>query len=285
MKSKLILGTVQFGLNYGINNILDKPAENQVKEILDYAHSQGVGTLDTADAYGNASEVIGNYTANTTNEFDINTKFKEGDFSLENQLDDSLTKLSKDAVNVYFYHSFHDFINQPKLKVQLLDLKEKGCIKKIGLSVYENEEFLKACDSDFIDVIQFPFNLLDNYSKRGELIKVAKNKGKELQVRSVFLQGLFFKSIIDLPNKLKPLKKYLEKLNEIAESEAVSMEQLALGYVLQHQEIDHVIIGVDSLIQLKNNINISKKGISKEATDSINEVNVKKVELLYPKNW
>ena len=285
MNSKLILGTVQFGLNYGINNTHDRSSEIQVKEILDFAYKHGLGILDTADAYGNASEIIGYYNTKSTNRFDINTKFKDGGLNLEKQLNESLNKLCRDSVNVYFYHSFKDFLNYPKLEFELLKLKEKGKINKIGLSVYENKEFLKACKSDFIDVIQFPFNLLDNFSRRRKLIELANNKGKELQVRSVFLQGLFFKSIEELPSKLKPLIPYLGRLLEIKNEEHVSMEQLALSYVLQNNEIDHVIIGIDSLEQLKDNINISNKTISADTIESINKLNVKEVELLYPKNW
>jgi len=282
---KLILGTVQFGLNYGISNNLDKPSEAQVKEILDYAYKHGLSILDTADAYGNASEVIGNYNIRSTNNFSINTKFKDGDIRLDKQLNDSLNKLNRKFINVYFFHSFNDFISNPNLKIQLLALKESGRIQKIGLSVYDNQEFLKACNSSFIDVIQFPFNLLDNYSKRKNLIDLAKGKRKELQIRSVFLQGLFFKSITKLPVKLKPLKQYLVRLNEIAKQENVSIEHLALCYALQQKDIDHIIIGVDSIDQLKTNIKLSQQMISNQAIDSVNQINVKGFDLLYPKNW
>lgn len=282
--NKLILGTVQFGLNYGINNTSGKPSEEYVNEILGNAQNQGIKILDTADFYGNASQIIGKYNANHQ-QFTINTKFKGEQSNLAKQLDTSLNKLNTDAVNVYFFHSYDDFINYPNLLEQLTVLKKQGKIKKIGLSVYENEEFQKAIVSNAIDVIQFPFNLLDNYSQRGDFIKLAKFWGKELHVRSVFLQGLFFKVLVDLPSKLKPLLPSLQKIHKIANSANVSMEQLALNYVLQQDEIDHVIIGVDTVNQLKNNIKMSKNRISNDVIKKVNEINVKEVELLYPKNW
>lgn len=282
---KLILGTVQFGLDYGINNSNGRPSEFQVFEMLNYAHSNGLTKLDTAEAYGNASELIGNYNVNNPEKFIINTKFIGGDLDVSKQLNTSLKQLNTDFIDVYFYHSFDDFINYPNLKSQLHDLKEQGLIKKIGLSVYENDEFIKACNSDLIDVIQFPFNLLDNLSQRGAHIKRAKNRGKELHIRSVFLQGLFFKPLSDFPLKLKPLLPYIERIHEIAEIARVSIEQLALSYALQQSEIDNVIFGVDSIKQLKKNIEMSKMEIAYDIIEAVNKISVKEIELLYPKNW
>ena len=285
MVKKIILGTAQFGLNYGINNTFGKPSEKMIFEMLDYANNQGINILDTADAYGNASEIIGKYISQTLNKFEINTKFKTYGSSVTTQLEASLISLNSDNINVYFFHSFDDFINFPNLQKQLLELKEIGKLNKIGLSVYENNEFKIACESDRIDVIQFPFNLLDNLSQRDDLIRFAKNRGKELQVRSVFLQGLFFKPLTELPPNLMPLKPYLESIQDIALRYQISVEQLALSYVLQQTKIDNVIIGVDSIHQLKKNIKMSKIVIVDEIIEVVSQINVKEVRLLYPKNW
>lgn len=62
MNEKLCLGTVQFGLQYGINNVLDrKPDVDECFDILDYAISMGIGCFDTASVYGNAEQIIGSY--------------------------------------------------------------------------------------------------------------------------------------------------------------------------------------------------------------------------------
>ncbi len=284
-KSKIILGTAQFGLNYGINNTNGKPTEEQVFGILDFAYSKGITIIDTADAYGNASEIIGKYNTIKANKFEINTKFKIDSSELKTQLDNSRIKLNTNSIHVYFYHNYIDFINYPNLKAQLLNLKEKGEIEKIGLSVYENDEFKKACDTDIIDVIQFPFNLLDNLSKRGELIKLAKDKGKELQGRSVYLQGLFFKPRNEMPPKLKSLLPPIDEIRRIAQNAGISIEQLAFSYVLQQNEIDNILIGVDTVHQLNENVKMAKIVVSENIINAINQIDVKEVELLYPKNW
>lgn len=285
MINKFVLGTAQFGLNYGINNSLGKPSEKQVFEMLDYASDCGITVLDTADAYGNASEIIGKYICKNPRKFIINTKFIIEGLNIKKQLEASLAMLNSEFINVYFYHNFNDFIKYPEFQDQLLSMKATGQIQKIGLSVYENNEFKIACESDWIDVIQFPYNLLDNVSQKDDLISFAKNMGKELQVRSVFLQGLFFKSLTDLPPNLMPLKPYLESIQDIALQYQISVEQLALSYVLQQTKIDNVIIGVDSIHQLKKNIKMSKIVITDEIIEAVNQINVKEVGLLCPKNW
>jgi len=59
--SKIVLGTVQFGLDYGINNIHGQVSEDESFSILKFAWEHGIDTLDTAHSYGNSEKVIGNY--------------------------------------------------------------------------------------------------------------------------------------------------------------------------------------------------------------------------------
>ena len=59
--NKIILGTVQMGLPYGVNNSLGKVSVNDSISILDKAHDSGVRILDTAKVYGDAHKVIGEF--------------------------------------------------------------------------------------------------------------------------------------------------------------------------------------------------------------------------------
>jgi uncharacterized protein len=282
--AELILGTVQFGLHYGINNASGKPSDEKVFEMLEYAVSHGITTLDTADSYGNASGLIGTFNQNHPGLFHINTKFiSKGD--IEKQLESSLHLLHLDKINVFFYHSFNDLTEHPDLLNRLLILKQKQLINKTGISIYTNEEFSVAINTDGIDVIQFPFNLLDNINLKGGLMKLAKEKGKELHVRSVFLQGLFFKSPDSLPVKLTPLKQYLQQISHLSLRFNIAIDKLALFYTLQQKEIDYVIIGVDNLEQLKQHLAPGPKALNKSLVESLNQIAVKETALLSPKNW
>ena len=283
--SKICLGTAQFGLEYGINNQVGKPVESEVFKILDYANQQGVYNLDTADKYGSALEVLGAYRKNGGKHYNIDSKFSSVHRSLRETLEKSLMRLNLDSFNVYYFHDYSQFADNPDYHQQICILKKEGLIKKIGLSVYGNAEFYDACEYDFIDVIQFPFNLLDNSSHRGSLIELAVKKGKQLYARSIYLQGLFFMDPDFFPQKLTPLAPHVQQLQRIADHENISIGQLALNYVLQNENIDYAIIGVDSIEQFKQNLTYASSTISDKIIRDICEIHVKETELLYPKNW
>lgn len=282
---KLVLGTVQLGVNYGINNVSGKPSDEEAFEILNTAFNNGIKVLDTADVYGNAQDVIGNYQKKTGRKFSINSKFKGNSISLEEQLNKILTELGIEKLNVFFYHDFNDFINYPSLMHELHVLKSNSKFDKIGLSVYDNYELEQAINNPSIDVIQMPFNLLDNMNERGALLTRAKTNNKIIQVRSIYLQGLFFKKIDELPDNLIPLEPYLSEINKIATKYKISVEELALGYALLQSQIDEIIIGVENKIQLIENIDLFKRSYDPTMVEEVNKINVNEKKLLYPKNW
>jgi len=284
-QTKLMLGTVQFGLNYGINNTYGKPSQKEVFEILDAAGVQNIESLDTADAYGNSIELIGQYHQQQNHRFNILSKFKgisEG--QIFEQVKDSMNKLQIECFQVYSYHSFADYINHPYIKDELQSLKCDGLIEKIGISVYTNSELEQVIEDKDIDVIQLPFNLLDNQNIRGQHIDIAKKKQKEIHVRSVFLQGLLLMDEESIPQKLKSLKPYIQKINSYCKDKSINIQSLALSYAIYNQQIDHVLIGVDSKDQLLKNI--ASIADYKNAFDFINQyIIVKETELLNPVNW
>ena len=158
-------------------------------------------------------------------------------------------------------------------------------MKLTGISLYSDNEIKDIIENyNEFDYIQIPFNLFDNETKRKDIILKAREKGMAIHTRSVFLQGLFFKSIEELPSNLNPLKSYLEELHKIRIEQNISMEELALQYVLQKKYINHVLIGVDNSKQLNNNIKtcLNNSIIPHELLDKINVIEKK---LLNPSNW
>jgi aryl-alcohol dehydrogenase-like predicted oxidoreductase len=286
--NKIILGTVQFGLEYGINNHSGKPGIATVTSILDLAFENGIHLLDTAEAYGNSQEVIGEYHRRSSRKFGIITKFSDKRNDLSDDLIARVTQnmkiLDVDFLSGYMFHSFRDFETYyDSFKDQLSELKKIGAVKKFGVSIYTNEEFAKLLAYPGIDFIQLPFNLLDNNSQRSELITKAKQAGIEIHTRSVFLQGLFFKK--DLPEKLKALAPYLGEIRRISSDHKISLEDLALNYVVQQSTVDRVLIGVDTPEQLKTNLASLKNRISTGAIDEIDRLRITETELLNPSTW
>ncbi len=288
MIDKIILGTVQFGLDYGINNPKGKVQKKEVHQILDVAHAEGLTLLDTADAYGNASDIIGDYHQKNNRYFDIITKFKSNEERIQNiesLINKTLERIGTRNIWAYLFHSFNDYIKYKHLINQLENQKSKGKIKNIGVSIYTNEQFEEVLKNDSIDVIQLPYNLLDNNTQRGTLLEEAKEKGKIIHVRSVFLQGLFFKQISNLPEKLKPLSKNLEKIKSITQKHDIPMADLALKYVLANPCIDGILIGVDNKKQFLQNINAIAQPLDKKIQKEIDSIHVDEIDLLNPSNW
>lgn len=285
--SKIVLGTVQLGLSYGINNSSGKPDKTESTKILDLAFAKGIRLLDTAEAYGDSQEIIGGYHKGSENKFDVITKLssKRTFENLTSRVISDLDVLNSASLYCYMFHSYGDFkLYYSGYKNEIRSLKDSGIIKKSGVSIYTNEEMNDSLNYD-IDLIQLPFNLLDNFNQRGDLIKKAKDKGIEIHTRSAFLQGLFFKETDHLPNSLIELAAPLNSLKDIAKRYSISMTDLALSYVMQQKEIDKILIGVESVEQLKQNINSLSSSIPDEAVREIDSINVDNKQLLNPAKW
>ncbi len=287
--NKLILGTVQFGLDYGINNEKGKPQKEKVFEILDCAYRNEICLLDTADAYGNAIDLIGDYHRETGQLFDIITKFKidkNEKINLTEKIGSSLTRLGVDSFWGYLYHSFNDYKNHPEALEELITARENGKIKHIGVSIYNNDELLLAAEDSHIDIIQLPYNLLDNDKQRGNLLAIAKANNKIIHTRSAFLQGLFFKDTNTFPEKLSPLISDVENIKQLTEQHKIDIATLALKYATSNHNIDNVLIGVDSPEQLATNIQaVSSNKLCTELTRKIDSIAVSDIALLNPSNW
>lgn len=290
MANKLILGTVQFGLDYGINNHRGKPEESEVFKILDLAFQNSISILDTAEAYGNSHERIGAYHKQSNNRFTIVTKFssKRTDLpaNLTHRIQQNIEVLQVPSLYAYMYHSFSDFETfYPEHKKHFQYLKSQGIIQKFGVSVYTNEEIEKLLAYDTFDLIQIPFNLLDNNSQRLDVLKRAKNKGLEIHTRSVFLQGLFFKELNSYAGALISLKPYVDQLNHLCSEHNMQLKDMALNYCIQQKNIDRVLIGVDTSIQLQENLQSLQYVLHESILHKIDSIMVKNTEMLNPGNW
>ena len=288
MNSKLILGTVQFGLKYGINNTIGKPKKEEVLSLLKVAYNSGIRLLDTAEAYGNANQLIGNYHKKQDNfKFKIITKFPHQikHNLIKSKVLEYIDLMNVNTLDVMMFHSFDSFQSNYNSLDTLNELKSEGLIKNIGVSVYTNDQLKSLLNEDLITVVQLPFNLLDNFNVRGDLINQLKIKGKVIHIRSAFLQGLFFKKSSDVISVVQALKPHLKTLNKIVKKQGCSMEELALSYCIKQKNIDNVIIGVDSISQLNANIKAAAYEVNEEALKCINKINVENLDLLNPSLW
>jgi len=286
--TKIILGTVQMGLDYGINNKSGKISIEESYKILSKAFSSGITTLDTAELYGDAHQVIGAFLRNNpSRKFQIVTKVPHdfGHNSIKSKVLKYLEDLNVESLEVLMFHSFESFLNNRQVIKDLIHLKTNGYINHVGVSVYTNDHIKHLLDEEEVSVVQLPFNLLDNFSIRGYLIKQLKAKGKIIHTRSAFLQGLFFKNLNSQDKIVQKLYSHLEFLKQIALKSNCSMEELALSYCLQQDNIDNVIIGVDSINHLDANLQASNYSIGEEIIQKVNSIRVEDLDLLNPSLW
>ena len=288
MNNKIILGTVQFGLDYGINNKLGKPNFKQSCEILSKAFDSGITTLDTAEAYGDAHNIIGGFhNINPSKKFDIITKIPHGSdlTNIYQKVCNYLKDLNVDCIDTLMFHSFDTYIkslNDFKLVSKLID---NNLVNKIGVSVYNNSQIEKLLDNEKIKVVQLPFNLFDNTNRRGEYIKKLKEAGKITHTRSAFLQGIFFKNPTDSNFIVRKLSNELTFLNQLSDKYNVPIGSFALNYCLSQKDIDQVIIGTDSINQLEQNIESIKLNLEDSLVDEINSIFIKNEKFLNPSLW
>lgn len=287
--SKLALGTVQFGLNYGINNTRGKIEKSDVFEILKLAQSNDIEVLDTAHAYGDSEQVIGEYLKDNKDSFKIVSKVPEidGGQSLDQYLQESLTNLNCSKLYAYLFHSFKSYKNNPALLQELVDLKSSSKIEKIGFSLYfpSELEYLLKNNINF-DILQVPYSILDQRFE--PYFENLKNRGIEIHVRSVFLQGLVFKDHLKLEGVFEKVSDKLAKLNSISNKTGLSIAALCLGFVAANVNIDKVIVGVDNKDNLLENIKDASSSSINEVEKVYSQLKVLREDnedIILPINW
>ncbi len=275
MNNKIVLGTVQFGCQYGINSA-GRPSTEQVADILQNAKVGGISVLDTSSAYGDAESVLGEVSASSN--FKIVSKYPKCDKTVKETFEQSLKILKTDHLYGYLLHHFEVYKDNPSVWDYFIALQDEGKTDRIGFSLYEPKELeLILTNKVRFNLLQIPYNIFDRQFE--PYFKQLKEMDVEIHARSTFLQGLFFKDRTTLPEKLLPLKDDLLALDAYAKSIGLSVGEVALNYNLQNPYIDGVLMGVDNKEQLIQNFkSVSDKKI-------VCDFKIKNQELLKPVNW
>ena len=250
-RAKLMLGTVQFGLNYGIANRDGQVPYDQVLEILHYAHQQGLRYLDTAAAYGNAEERLGKALEELKLDFNIVSKIPPlpegtGDPAvfIRDSLQRSLQRLRQNGIYGCLFHNEQDSVHADKL----LEMKHQGLLQHCGVSLDSLAH--PEIPADF-ELLQLPYNILDRRFEH-----MLKKPGIKKFARSAFLQGLLLQE--EFPEQLQGLHRARRGFERIRLDTGLERQQFYMLYVLSKPEVNLLVFGVDSLAQLKQNIAIAK---------------------------
>lgn len=253
---KLIIGSVHFGLKYGLEN-LDPVDSAEVRKILDFLIKKKINFIDTAISYGDSESLIGKFKQ--SNNFKVITKIPINVLlDIDNYMSWFNTQviLSKQRLNIdtlygLLLHSPKDIFSFDKNKIRSFfdDQKNKNNIIKLGISVYTTEEAIKALSIYPFEIIQFPFNVFDRRFLDSGFISHAKSQNIELHARSVFLQG----SLINIDHNSKLFKTFVnefENWHHFINKNNISAVTAAINFVFNHKEIDASVIGVRSVREL-----------------------------------
>lgn len=294
----LCLGTAQLGMHYGINNKVGKLEKSEVFKILDTAIGAGIRMIDTASIYGEAEELLGNYLTEH-NEAGKNVKiitkqcnsiegksFAQVDKEIRCELEESLQRLKRDAIDGYLLHLYREVDNAYTLKA-LQKLKEERIVKNIGVSVYEVDEAEIALQSSEIDYLQMPCSIFDQRGLTSGVFEKAKKAGVTVFTRSAFLQGLLMMDVNDVPMHLKEIVPYLQTFEKLLNEYELDRRHAIIKFILEKECIDYMVFGVETEEQLRDIVRESdKKDLPKEFVQKLVEKFASISEkLILPIHW
>jgi aryl-alcohol dehydrogenase-like predicted oxidoreductase len=257
--SEVAFGCVEIGMPYGIGveGPEDMLTEKEAIELLNLAVDSGINFFDTARMYGKSEDIIGKAFKNRRHEVVIATKcvhLLDGQGKLppkgkikgiiKKSLLDSLKKLQTDHVDLFMLHqATPEILDEEEIFNTFAQLKEKGLFRATGVSSYTTEVSKKAINSGFWNMLQLPFNLMDQ--RQGELFKEAEKKGVGIVVRSVLLKGLLSDKGVNLHPALSKVEKHIANYNKLLDGHYYNLPALATKFALSFPEVSAVLIGID----------------------------------------
>ena len=285
--SKLALGTVQFGTKYGIANQIGQIRFKDVKKILQFARSVNIDLIDTAISYGDSEKVIGNAGIK---DFKFVSKLPALPKTyvnirswVEDEIKLSLKRLGIQSLYGLLIHRSENLIGDSGKEIieVLNNLKSKGIVKKIGVSIYEPSELEQLTGLMKLDIVQAPISIIDQrLLNSGWLSKLFKND-IEVHIRSIFLQGLLLMSKQKHFSKFNQWSNLWKIWHEWLNDNKITALEATVRYALSIKEISRVIVGVDSKEQLQQIILASDGKVPPIPS----KLFVEDTNLLNPSNW
>ncbi len=263
-EQKLALGTVQFGLPYGVANKAGMTPAHEAAGILQFAGRSGIDTLDTAVGYGESESVLGRLGVE---DFRVVTKLpglphnEPGITSwVSDQVLGSIERLRLPVLGGVLLHRPGQLLDSygSQLYSDLQSLKAEGLVKKIGISIYEPSELDQLVPNFEFDLIQAPLSIVDRRLIDSGWARRLNDLGVEIHARSCFLQGLLLMPAADRPGKFKRFESIWRAWDRWLSETRLSPVEACIRYAISLPEIARVVVGVDSIAQLDEIVTAAK---------------------------
>jgi aryl-alcohol dehydrogenase-like predicted oxidoreductase len=292
--SRVGLGAAQFGLDYGITNRKGKVLKTDLKLILDNAISSGVQLIDTASHYGNSENIIGGLLPKN-NTLKIVTKIPNSCLEIIDQAYCEQvrlavqTSLQRLRINQLYGLLIHQVLDLKKPGADLLlkllySIRKDGFVKKIGVSIYSEEDVELVLENFIPDLIQVPLNILDQRLIDSGKLKQMSVLGIEIHARSLFLQGLILANSNKLPEFFWPIKDSFKSIENMANNFNLSKLELCLLFGFSIKEVDNFIIGITSLKELKA-LELSLSSVKENKLINFKHLSIQNEKYLNPTFW
>ena len=284
---KLALGTVQFGLKYGIANPDGQIPLDQAIHIVNEARQAGIDTLDTAIGYGDSEERLGELGVNEWNVITKIPALPNSFDSVENwtiqQVHDSMQRIGVKQLDGLLLHQPSDILGpQSALYVRALKkIKSEGLARSIGYSIYSPNELNALLPVLTPDIVQAPLNVIDRRLISTGWMERLADIGVRIHTRSAFLQGLLVMADECRPAWFDRWQPLLQAWSAACAQSNVSPLQMALGFVLSQPSVERVVVGVDSLLQMNQIINAAKRPV----VGVFPQIESQDLELIEPFRW
>lgn len=245
----VILGTAQWGLDYGVTNTTGRLADPDLDLLIVAAGQVGITQLDTAPAYGDAEARIGRHALG----FSVQTKVTGSGRSATEivaSVEGSLRRLGATALAAVLVHDWPTLsaADQHTCATALEALRESGIIEAVGVSGY-GEDDLRSARAAFgrLDIAQLPVSVLDQRLDRSEVVAVLRSEGTRIQARSVFLQGV---ALSHDEGTAFGRHDDVVRLRAEALRTRASLPSVCLGYVRSRPWVDEVVLAATSESEL-----------------------------------
>ncbi|MBN1545540.1 MAG: aldo/keto reductase [Syntrophaceae bacterium] len=260
--SRLVLGTAQLGMPYGIANKIGKPDFSSALSIVQAAWESGISEFDTAQVYGDSESILGRIFTELgiVQKVKVTTKLKpirafEDGRTLHQFVSESMERLKLSQLECLLLHreDMLDMLDND-FRESLLTLVQKEYVRYLGVSVYSPKRVKQALEYNIFHAIQIPANIFDRRFHHAGVFEIAKERDCRIYIRSAFLQGLILMSIEDIPEKMESVKPVLAKLDHLALKYRMSRQAIALLYLRDRFADAKVIFGAEVPEQVIENI-------------------------------
>ena len=248
--ARIALGTVQFGMPYGVTNTTGQVPEKEVGRILDLFAAHGGNTLDTAIAYGDSERVLGKFDLG---HFKVISKLpplpqevNDPARWVHEMVEGSLRRLRIDRLYGLLLHRPADLLSPAgeALREGLLAVREAGLVGKIGLSIYEPEELDKTGTESHL--VQAPYNVFDRRLEETGWGARLRAANVEVHVRSIFLQGALLATPETLPHQFAPWRQAWQRWWSWLDATGQNALAACLRQALAPEWVARVVVGVES---------------------------------------